>query len=181
MNNLNEFPRVAVLQLLIDLSQIFDVQLTFLRGFKQGEAWFSSFLAERASLNDRRLTILAVSYFWNCSKSRAVPWVEPWISESSLKTNLHLESTTRVLTVRRTSLNRLFYVLDQHIGRKGRRVWWYVLKKRLGFWWRRPWRGRFWVLSFSWIYLFEMKDISKAINYKLRLYSEFGFWSSFDG
>ena len=122
-----------------------------------------------------------VSYFWNCSKSRAVPWVQSWISESSLQTNLHLESRPRVLAVRRTSLNRLFYVLGQHRGRIGCGVRCCVPKKRLGFRWRLPWRGRFWVLSFSWIYLFDMTDISKAINYKLSLYSEFGFWSLFDG
>ena len=104
-NYLNKlFIRVPVLQLLIDIPQIVKIQLSFSLDVQQSKVCSSCLLIERASLNSQQNTILAVSYLRNCSKSKAAPLVEPWISESSLKTNSYLESRPRVLAVMRTSL-----------------------------------------------------------------------------
>lgn len=67
---------VAILKLFINVSEIVEIQFSFTLDVQEGEVGSSSFLVEGAALNQIKTTILTVSSFRNCSKSRAAPWVE---------------------------------------------------------------------------------------------------------
>ena len=95
---------VSVLQLLVNISEVVQVQISLCLDVQKGEVSSSSFLTEWVSLNKRTTTILRVSSLRNCSKSKAAPWVESLTSERSLKTNSYLWSRPRVLAVTNRSL-----------------------------------------------------------------------------
>lgn len=67
---------VPVFQLLTDVSQVVQIELSFSLHVQQGEVRSAAFLAERISLSWNISTILLVSYLKNCSKSSGAPLVE---------------------------------------------------------------------------------------------------------
>ncbi len=95
---------VAVLELVTDVLQVAEGQLTLALNVQKGEVGTSSLFVEGASLRGNESTMRLVSSFRNCSKSRAAPWVLSLISWRRRKTNSYLVSSPRVPAVRRTSL-----------------------------------------------------------------------------
>lgn len=66
---------VAVLQLLADVPQVVEVQLSLGLHIQQSEVRSSAFLTEGVALHSQDCTTLAVSSLRNCSKSRGAPLV----------------------------------------------------------------------------------------------------------
>ncbi len=81
---------VSILQLLVNISEVVQIQISFSLHVQKSKVGSSSLLIEWVSLSKRITTILRVSSLRNCSKSKAAPWVESLTSERSLKTNSYL-------------------------------------------------------------------------------------------
>ncbi len=64
---------VTVLQLIVNVTQVVQVQLALSLHVQQSEVSLTTLLREGVSLNKLRITTLAVNYLRNCSKSRAAP------------------------------------------------------------------------------------------------------------
>ena len=74
MDDVGELLRaVAVLQLLADVLEVVDVELSLALEIEDPEVGLTAFLGEGASLNRTKGTSLAVSSLRNLSKSRAAP------------------------------------------------------------------------------------------------------------
>jgi len=95
---------VSVFELFVDISEVVEVEFSLGLNVEKGEVRLASLFGEGAALGGIKGTILVVSSLRNCSKSRGAPWVESWMSWSSLKTNSYLWSRPRVLAVMRRSL-----------------------------------------------------------------------------
>lgn len=67
---------VAVLQLVVNISQIVEIQLSLSLHVQKSEVSFAALLSKGVSLTRKIYTTLVVSYLKNCSKSRGAPWVE---------------------------------------------------------------------------------------------------------
>ena len=105
MNDLNQLVViVSVFQLVADVSQVVEVELSLSLNVQKGEVGPSSFFSKGTALNKSKVTSLAVTSLRKLSKSRAAPPVPSLISLMSLKTNSYLVSSPRVLAVWRSSL-----------------------------------------------------------------------------
>ena len=71
---------IAILKFIINVFEIFELKFSFAFIVYQIEVRSSSFFSPWISLNKRFLTILLVSSLTNCSKSRACPSFNSWIS-----------------------------------------------------------------------------------------------------
>ena len=88
-NGVNNFIQVGVIEsvveLLIDVSQVREVELAFSMSVEQDEVSLSTFFCKRITLNvKKKITIFLVSSVIKPSKSRAFGWLASSISTRAL-------------------------------------------------------------------------------------------------